>query len=180
MNKMIDHKSLHTVLGRIGVLFNTSKIEFDILGEETYAIFVKAPNVKLVGVKFSSEDFNSLCEELGMTGSITFYSEHETWFTMSPKAKQKQPTSVNNPVVEKTVNSPKSEKGTDERFFLMNDCYEFVEVSKKDFIRPPDGFINNWFVWRSEQDGSDFFDFQCVNVNAGSLRQLLKLVKFKI
>jgi hypothetical protein len=62
------------------------------------------------------------------------------------------------------------------KYYLMNDSYDFVEVDKKKYENPPDGFINNRIMWTRDMDGADFYDIECGNVDPQSLRDFFNKV----
>ena len=62
-----------------------------------------------------------------------------------------------------------------ERYFVMNDEYDFVEVSLKIYDNPDEfGYIGNRVCFRKLSDGAAFLDTDLHNCDAGSFGDLYR------
>lgn len=70
----------------------------------------------------------------------------------------------------------------EETYYVMNDQYEFVEVSQAKYQDPclfeSDDWINNRFTVRVDPNGVKFFDIEFANVAAEDLADALRKAGF--
>ena len=64
------------------------------------------------------------------------------------------------------------------KYFLMDDGGDFVEVSRNEYENIPENMISNKIKWDHHDNGSDFYDMDCMNVDAGCIRDFLVKVGF--